>query len=125
MRMRIYVTSQEGLRRFYSFHPPKLVPERFDLWKPTPTSFQCSTLHLERLYPNATYQRESEHSPLLLKPSLHNTTSALVVGITSRTTRISTRYSTPYNNSSRGWRNAVSSYWLVASCSTIWPDDRL
>ena len=56
--------------------------------------------------------------------TLHNTTSTLVIDITSRTTRISTRYSTPYNHPSRGRGNAVSSSRLVAPCPTIWPDDR-
>jgi len=47
-----------------------VVLERFDSWK-TPSPCKGSTLHPERLYPHATYQRESENSPLLLKPSSH------------------------------------------------------
>ena len=48
----------------------RVVCERFDSWRAAPIC-KCSlaTLHLERLYPHATYQRESEKSPLLLKPS--------------------------------------------------------
>jgi Cupin-like domain len=56
--------------------------------------------------------------------TLYNTTSSLVIDITSRTTRISTRYITPYNHSSRGRGNVVSSSRLVAPCPTIWPIDR-